>query len=230
MTILSVCQEAAVELNQAQPSTLFSSTDPFNVEIRTLANVAAEAIAKAYDWQKLQAISTMTGDGTTTSFTLPTNYDRMTLTSKVLTSQFASAVSKARDLEFWLDLQINGVVAAPGYWIITGGTFQILPALATAVTAKFYYIKNTLVTGAAAAQQVRFLADADTFNLPERLLRLALIWRWRAMKRMEYAEDLANFELAMAEETAKDKGSRILVVGRQRMPFDAEFAHPAIDV
>lgn len=230
MTILTVCQEVARKLNQTEPVTLFSSTEQFDKEIRSEANETAEAIGKAYDWQNLTALQTMTGDGSTTSFALPDDYDRMTLKSTVLTSQFSTGLVKARDTDHWLDLQINSTIATPGYWIILGGAMQIFPALASGVTAKFYYIRNTVVTGAASAQQERFIADGDTFNLPDRLLRLGLVWRWRALKRMEYAEDMANYEIALGEETARDKGSRILTVGRQRMSVDADVPHPAIVV
>lgn len=228
MTILTICQEVAIKLNQVEPATLFSSTEQFDKEIRTEANETAEVISKAHDWQDLIALETITGDGTTTSFPLPADYDRMVQEAKVLTSQFASGLTKARDLNHWLDLQINEPVAAPGFWIILGGAMQILPALESGVTAKFYYVKNTVVTGAASAQQERFIADTDTFNLPDRLLRLGLIWRWRSTKGKEYSEAMANYEIALGEEITRDKGSRILTVGRQRMRIDANFAHPAI--
>jgi hypothetical protein len=230
MTVLSACAEAAIELNQPEPSSLFSTTDQFAKELRTQANRAATAIAKAYDWQKLTALHTLTGDGLTTAFTLPSDYDRMPLKSNVLTSQFASGLRKARDLDQWLDFQLRPFIGSPGSWIILNGAMQVLPAIGTGVTAKFYYIKNTIVTGAASAAQTGFVADADTFNLPERLLTLGVIWRWRSQKRLEYSEDMRNFEIALAEETARDKGSRVLTVGQQRLPVGAELAHPAIIV
>jgi hypothetical protein len=230
MTVLSACQEAAIELNQPQPASLFSTTKPFDIEIRTQAGKAATAIAKAYDWQAITALQTMTGDGTSTSFALPADYDHMPQKARVMTSQFATSLAKARDLDHWLALQLYETVAVPGYWIILNGAMQILPALASGVAAKFYYIRNTIITGAASAAQATFVADADTFNLPERLLTLGAIWRWRAQKRMEYAEDLQNFEIALAEEVARDKGSRVITVGRQRLPANVDLAHPAIVV
>jgi hypothetical protein len=79
-----------------------------------------------------------------------------------------------------------------------------------------------VVTGGKTA----FDTDADTFVLPERLLTLSIIWRWRASKRMEYAEDLQNFNIAFSEECASDKGSRILIVGRQRNPYNLTNSYP----
>lgn len=228
MTVLTACIEASTELSQTEPSSIFSTTDQFAKELRLQANRSAVAIAKAYDWQALTALKTMTGDGTTTSFPLPADYDRMPLKANVLTSQYIAGLRKVQDLDEWLNLQLRPVVALPGSWIILNGAMQILPAVATGVTANFYYIKNTIVTGAASAAQTAFLADADTFNLSERLLTLGIVWRWRASKKLEYAEDMANFETALAEEITRDKGSRVLTVGRQRISVGAEIAHPAI--
>jgi hypothetical protein len=70
MTILTACQEAAVELNQTQPQTLFSTTDQFAVELRRQANKAARDIGQYYEWQNLTALHTVAGDGVTTSFVL----------------------------------------------------------------------------------------------------------------------------------------------------------------
>jgi hypothetical protein len=106
--------------------------------------------------------------------------------------------------------------------MILGGQLQIVPAPATGVVHSYYYISNNIVVGDKAA----FNTDGDAFVLPERLLTLSIIWRWRASKRMEYAEDMQNFEIAMSEETARDKGSRILVAGRQRTPYDLRISYP----
>lgn len=225
MTVLSACQDACPKLNQAAPTSLFSTTAAFAVELRSVANDTAEAVAKAYDWQKQKKLQTMTGDGVTTAFTLPSDYDRMVLKSNVLTSQFASALTPAKDMDHWLDLQLRPYIAAPGVWIILGGQMQILPALGSGVLAKFYYVGNKYVTG---GTKTAFDTDTDTFDLPERLIRLGVIWRWRASKRMDYSEDLKNFEIALAEEISRDKGSRVITVGRQRIGVDAVLAHPAI--
>lgn len=227
MTILSAAQAAARRLNQSLPSSLFTTTDPFALELADIASESAIAIAKAHDWQKLTTLYTLTGDGATTSYSLPSDYDRMPIKAHVQTSQFATSFVKARDTDFWLHLQLHPQIGVPGYWIILGGLMQFSPALADGVSAKFYYIKNAIVTG---GTKTSFTADTDTFDLSERLLTLDMVWRWRAMKRLEYAEDMQNFELALSQEIAADKGPRVIVVGTPRFPIDADYPHPAISV
>lgn len=222
MTILSVCREASIELNQTEPATLFSTADRFARELRVQANNSAVAIGKAYDWQALTKRAMITGNGSDTSFPLPDDYDRMVLKTNLASNASNIDLVKARDLDQWDYFQNHMGTTVPGYWIILGGMVQINPAPATGVVHSYYYVSRNTVSGDKAA----FTADADTFVLSERLLKLSIIWRWRASKRMEYAEDMANYEVALGEEVASDKGSRVLVVGGRRAPYDARVAYP----
>lgn len=222
MTVLSACQEAAIELSQTEPTTLFSTTDKFAKELRVQANKSAVAIAKAYDWQALTTRATITGDGSDTSFPLPSDYGRMVLKTNLASNSSNIDLVKATDLDQWDYFQNNPGILNPGLWIVLGGEIQINPAPATGVIHSYYYISKNIVTGG----KVAFDADTDTFVLPERLLTLSIIWRWRASKRLEYAEDLENFNIAFGEETATDKGSRVLVAGRQRNPYNLTNAYP----
>jgi hypothetical protein len=129
---------------------------------------------------------------------------------------------KAEDLDQWDYFMNHMSTTTPGYWIVLGGELQVMPAPSSGVVHSYYYISRNCVSGSQAA----FTADTDTFLLPERLLTLSIIWRWRASKRLEYAEDMRNFEIAFGEETATDKGSRILIAGRQRVPYNVQTAYP----
>lgn len=222
MTVLSCAQEAAILLNQDELSTLFSATERFAKELRVLANEAIRDIAEAHDWQRLTTLATITGDGSETEFAFPTDYDRMALKTTLAGADSNLDLVRATDLDQWAWFQNHPGPMVPGYWIALGGGLQVNPAPATGITYSYYYISRNIVSNGKAA----FDADGDEFLLPERLLTLSLIWRWRAFKRQEYAEDLHNFEVAQAKAIAKDKGSRIMVVGRTRIPGDVRIAYP----
>jgi hypothetical protein len=226
MTVLTACREAAVKLNQTQPASVFSSTADFPAQLALAANEAAEAIVEAYDWQKLRTLATISGDGSEISFALPTDYGRMLKKATVHSTTWQAArFYPAKDEDNWLYINDVGITGTPGTWIILGGRFQVFPAMPVGETARFYYISNKYVQGSTATQS-SFTADADTFLLSEKLLRLGIVWRWLSDRKMEYAEALTNFEIALAEEVGKDKGSRILTVGRQRAPGEFDMAYP----
>ena len=101
-------------------------------------------------------------------------------------------------------------------------------ALASAVTAKYYYITKNIVDPVTGANKEAFTIDTDTFLLDEKVLRLGVIWQWKSNKGLPYAEDLASYETALAEAVSRDKGSKVITVGAQRLPggFGAEHAYP----
>lgn len=228
MTILSVCQDAAIKLNRAKPTSIFSSSDQFAAELLLAAKDTADSLIKEeHDWRALTVLQTCQGDAVTEVFPLPVDYERLIKDAKLHSLRFKNATFRpARDLDEWLFLKDNLLVGSPGNWVILNGSVQIFPPLPVNDTARYYYISNYYARVAGVAQPT-FTADTDTFALDERLLRLGIIWRWRADKRLEYAEDLKNYEIAKMAAMGKDKGSQAIVVGRQRVSRANEVAYPA---
>lgn len=222
MTILSVCQDAARLLLPAQtpPSAIFGNTNPFAVELRTLANEGALAIFKEHDWQKQLTLKTQTGDASATAFDLPSDFDRMPIKANVFNSLTSLPMHRVRDLDVWLDHRLRTFGTVHGEWMIIGGQLNVYPVMSASQSAKYYYLSNKTVTANDASTKASFTADTDVWRLPERLLMLDLLWRWRHRKGLAYAEDMRNCEIAKAQEIKTDKGSHIVMVGRARLPAD----------
>lgn len=235
MSILSVCQDAAVKLNRAVPAltSVFSTSNPFAAELLLAAKETAESLLKEeHDWRALTQLATCQGDASTVVFpfaTVAPDFDRLIKGAKLHSLRFRNATFRpAKDLDEWLFLKDNLLVGSPGNWVILNNTVQVFPAMPVDDTARFYYISNYYAISGAGAPQSAFLADTDTFALDERLLRLGIVWRWRADKRLEYAEDLKNYEIAKEAAMGKDKGSQLIVVGRQRVSRSSGVAYPAM--
>lgn len=231
MTVLTAAQDAATKLvgPASKPSSLFS-TNPFGLELASLANEAAAAIMKYHEWQKLKILKSHAGNGVTTAFDLPADYDRMLKKGWIHSTTWKNAnYAPVTDEDEWLYLQDTNISGTPGKWIILGGQLQFFPPPPTGETARYYYISKYVVVAAdGTTTKEKFTLDADVFRLSERLLTLALIWRWRSLKRMEYSEDMTNYEIALAEEVGTDKGAKPIVVGRQRVPSGQAMAYPGV--
>ena len=65
MTLLTLIQDAAVELGFAEPSSVFTSTDPLVQLLRVIASKEGRELARRFDWQILQKEGSFT--------TVPTN-------------------------------------------------------------------------------------------------------------------------------------------------------------
>jgi len=233
VSILSVCQDAATKLNRSRPTSIFSSADAFAAELLLAAKDTAESLVKEeHDWRALTLMATCTGDASTTVFpfaTVAPSFERMIKDAKLHSLRFRNATFRwAKDLDEWLFIKDNLLVGSPGNAVQLNNAIQIFPAMPASDTARFFYISSSYALSAAGASQATFQADSDTFALDERLLRLGIIWRWRSDKRLEYAEDLKNYEIAKASAQAKDKGNQAIVVGRQRVSHGAAIAYPAM--
>lgn len=226
MTVLSAIQEACSVIGLDVPNGVYASTDRANVELADIANDMAERIANAHEWQVLSTLATITGDGSTEDYDLPSDYDRMLTKTQLWSSSLKTPLSHISDIDEWLGLDVQAFSHVINAWSIFGGQVHIKPALASAVTAKYYYQSNLIVTPASGANKVKFTADTDVFRLDEQLLRLGIIFQWRANKGLPYAEDMANYEDRKEKLISRDKGSRIVRLGRVRMPKDTHLAYP----
>lgn len=229
MTILSACQSAAVRLIGRKPNTIFSSQKKFEMQIADLVQEAAVDIAKAFDWQALMVLAQHQGDGTKTAFDFPQGFDRMPIKGNVHSATwYQSGYSPARDRDHWINLQTYSTAGAPGFWIVLDGQMQIYPPMGPSEVAKYYFVTNEIARDKDGVSKAVISKDDDVFKLDERLLTLALIWRYRDLIGLDYSEAMENYERALAQVGGADKGKRILAEGRGRMPYDAVYAFPGV--
>lgn len=216
MTILQVVQEAATVLGIDVPSLVYGSTTREMVEMQSLANEIARRIADNYDWERLKIVNQYDGDGINEAFDLPDDYDRMLITASVWSSEWTWNLNHILDSDQWLEMQVIPFTFIYGNWMIFGGQYHQLPVMPVGANVKFFYISNLIVQASDLSTKALFTADDDSFLLDERLLKLGIIWQWKASKGYPYAEDMANYEKQMQIAMQRDGGSKPIVSGRPR--------------
>lgn len=226
MTILETVQSACSVLGLDVPSALFSSSEREHVELQYLANEMATRIAKAHEWQVLNTIATYTGDASTTDFSLPSDFDRMPKKAQLWHSSLQTPLTPVPDRDAWLEQIVHNFTFTVPIWIIYGGQIHIRPAMATAVTAKHWYQSNLIIDPASGSNKTAFTIDTDVFRIDERLLKLGIIWQWKANKGLAYAQDQDAYEDLLEKLTSDDKGSRMIRIGSSRVAKDVQIAYP----
>jgi hypothetical protein len=230
MSILSVIKQVCPVIGLTVPDTVFSSTDREHVELQALANEMAQRIAfDTRDWTRLKVLATLTGDGIATGFNLPADYKRMLKKARIWPSATPySPLTHYPDSDTWLAMTIQNVQTLTGSWTMIGEQVLIRPALPNLATASFFYISNLIIKDKDGVAKAEFAADDDVFRLDERVLKLGMIWQWKANKGQAYAEDMVNYEDALAVSSGADKGSNILTVGSPRISGDTDVAFPGV--
>lgn len=210
MTVLAAMQSAAIRLLGQKPDTFFGAAPSlvFQMEITDLVNEVAADVMKSNDWQALTRVHSLEGDGETAAFALPDDYDRMLVRTELQDpTNWAWGYSQAADINTFLTMEARDFNASPGAWIIYGSEMRFSPA--PTGDTQFPYISSNYARDAGTLQtKAAFTADTDESLLPERLLTLGLIWRWRENKKLDYSGDQEAFTKAIGEYAAKDKGSR----------------------
>lgn len=74
--ILTIVQNAAVQLNLTKPSGVYDSADETAQLMGAFANLVGTLLSESEDWQQLSVPFSVTGDGTTTEFPLPNDLSR----------------------------------------------------------------------------------------------------------------------------------------------------------
>ena len=228
MTILSVVQNVCLAVGIAQPDQVFASTDREMQEMARFANEAAQHILNVeFDWQALQVIRTMTGDGFSEAFDLPEDYSRMLATAGLWSNRWSWSFEPITSLEAWLEMQAVPFVAVNGQWIIFGDQLHILPVVGNAETVKFGYISKNIVKPNTGTNKPAFDADTDSFRLSERVLELCIIWKWLAQKGFPSDDAQDEYDRALYSAMNKDTGSKPILSGnRPRYGRGSKWAFP----
>lgn len=212
--IFPAIKSAILRATGAQVEEVFASSDQICVEMADLANEVADDIAKSADWRVLTKVATLSVAGVE-DHPLPSDYDRMVLASEVDDpGTWFWGYQPFESVNEWMRYKNGGFqLIAPGGWIILGGGLKFYPA--PSGTATFPYISNAWAVDVDGVPKQSFTADDDAFLLPNSLLTLGLIWRWRQQKRLEYAEDMQNYEAALSQAQGRDKGAYVLATPRR---------------
>lgn len=239
MSLLSVVRDVCAVVGVEQPTSVFSniSSNRTMAEMLALANEMAQRIA--YNTREWTALSTSTKQAGTVVVSpisnvavsvipLPANYQRLMLTSQVwrLSAPMLPMLFIA-DYNEWAQRHLRGTTTpSNGAWIINNREIHILPPLAAGDNAAFLYLdKNCIRLVPGPGNSDAFTNDNDEFRLEERLLKLGMIWQWKANKGSPYAEDMANYATALDVAAGSDKPAPI-IIGRTPISANARVAYP----
>lgn len=226
MTLLSVVQNAALVCGLSKPDQVMASTDRTMQEMARLANEMAQMISERHDWQLLMVQEQITGDGTEEAFDLPADFARMPTTANLWSNRWQWDMNPITGVDAWLQYQTWPTTLVLGNWIIYGNQFHVLPIMGDGDLVKYFYVSNKLVRAADNSTKAIFTADDDTFRLSERLLELAIIYKWKADKGQPYADRLNDFEEKLQQLKDTDSGSKPVISGSPRTRSGAKLAFP----
>lgn len=227
MSILSVVRDVCLAVGVNPPTSLFSPTVQLRTqnELLSLANEMAQRIAyDVREWRALKAICTFMGDGVADRFALPANFKRMLLVSQVHPSWAPrNPLQFIPDADEWLARRLNNETFSWGEWTIIGNDMLVYPIVPVDAGVSFVYLDKNCVTLNSGGYGTEFINDADEYRIDERILRLGMIWQWKANKGSPYAEDMGTYSDALVNVAGADAPAPIIIGDGRWRRYDAGY-------
>lgn len=232
MTALSLVQSVCSRVGLPFPTTAVSSTDTQILQIVALANEEGKDLTKrpTYGWVQLQSEATFT--------TVATEIQGAIATIAPGLSSIVNDTIWNRDLrrpifgpltpQRWQQLKAMNMTGPWNQFRIRGNNILFIPAPAAGQLCYFEYVsKNWCTDATGVTTRDAFLQDTDLTLLDEDLMVLGTIWRWKAAKGLEYAEDFNKYERQVGDSIARDGSKDILSMNGSRYDIQPSITVPA---
>lgn len=210
MTLLSICQDAAVEIGVPKPSTVIGNADPIVMRLLRYAKREGAELVRRGNWQALRSEKTF-----------------VSLAQESQTAMVASDLDHFINDTFWNRSQkrrlygpktpeewqlIKGAVTSAVFNTYTymGNAILINPVPAAGETFAYEYVSNQYCLSAALAVQAVWTADTDTPRLREELFTLGVIYRYKKGRGLPFADDFSEYDMQVQEALMLDKPKRVI--------------------
>jgi hypothetical protein len=206
VSLLTIIQQACSRLAIPVPTAIVSSTDSQIVQLYSLANEEGETCCARYDWRKLIGevlFSTLNQHEQTGA--LPSDFDHIVNESMWDRTTVRKVFGPLTD-EQWQNEMAFPVYTpiAPAYIIYS--ELNLTPAPSLGDTLAFNYVKNTWARSASGTPQTSYTADSDTTIFGDVLSVKGVIWRFKKMKGLDYADEFQDYEDFINRMIARDGG------------------------
>ena len=216
MTLLTIVQDAMVEVGLSKPAAAIASTDPGVVATISMVNQTGLELMRRVEWQALQTETTFTSLAQASQTgAVPADFDRFineTFWNRTLKRQVAGPLTPKQ----WQARQASSIGGITDFYRQRGSAILIDPVPSAGNTMAFEYVSKYWVGGT----KVAMTADSDTSLIDENLLKLGAIWRYLKSRNMDYAEEYRTFETEVLNAAAKDGGKGVMSLNgpRERTP------------
>jgi hypothetical protein len=200
MTLLTIAQDVARNTALDVPATASGSTAREIVNVVQFINDTGLELARRVNWGALRTTTTITGTGVNANFALPAYYLKLIEGGAV----FAGSVAVRGGLspDEWAAL--TPIEGTPRFYRLRGSSISFYPFLANAATASVNYQSTAWASNGTDRLQL----DAETSLIPEDLLVKGAIWRQRRHVGQDFADQIAEYEAALADYAAYDARDR----------------------
>jgi hypothetical protein len=209
VTLLSVIQDAATDLNLSRPSSVINSTDQQVIQLLSLLKRDGLDLVRRFDWQVLLTEATFTTVATQAQTTLATvapDFFRIVDDTMFNRTQMWKVFGPLSPQEWQRRLSLGAQVGVNNAFRIYGNSIYFYPVPEAGDSIYFEYVSNKWVAAVDTTAKAAFTVDTDTARLDEDILTLGVKWRFLKAKGLDYSEEFRSYEAALESVFGADGG------------------------
>jgi hypothetical protein len=208
--VRTVCGRVGIN----KPNTATGSTDMQVQQLIELLNEEGQELAARFDWQILlreKLFTTVAGEdqGPLVGGTILAASDgfRKIVNNTIHNRTTQFPVTGPLSPQMWQAVKATTTIASPyAQYRIRGGRLYLYPGASLGNTCAFEYLTaNWVQDSTGDTFRDSFTQDEDLPLFDSQLLTKGLLWRWKAAKGLEYAEDFNKYEAAVLDAMTGDK-------------------------
>lgn len=213
MTLLTIVQDAARGIGLPVPSTVIGNNDDNVARLLRFVTQEGLELVDGFDWtvlQKERVFSALAQETQTSA--LPADFKRFINHTFFNRTRKREVVGPLTPREWQQQVSLTATVVIDAFRV-RGSDILIVPDPQAGDSMAFEYVSRYWVDSAPAdgtADAETFSGNSDAVVLDEGLLTLGAIWRYKASKGFDYAEEFRSYEIKKARLQGDDGGARIM--------------------
>ena len=211
LTCLQIIQTVCKRIGIPTPTVAIGSNDQQIIQLLSICEEEGQEQATRYPWESLQQEATFTtvaAQVQTTVAAITTGFDYI-VNDTIWNRTLRRPVYGPKSMQDWQQqkaMQINGPFNS---FRIKNDVINFYPAPASGQSCYFEYMTQNWVNTSTVTSSF-WTSDSDTPSIDDQLVVLGTIWRWKAVKGLDYSEDFAKYERRITDAMARDGGKPTL--------------------
>ena len=204
MTLLTIVQNASIDLSLPVPDAVISETDPAVKLMLRCAQEEGRSLAGRHAWQALTSEHTFTTVATAAqTSSIPSDFHRLIIETMFNRTRNVRVWGPV-DASEWQEAQASLVTRVDPAFRIRGDTILITPTPTAGQTVAYEYISTKWCQTSGGTAQAAWAADTDTAKLNEAAMTLGVVWRWRKAKGLDFSAAERDYERIVADLIMRD--------------------------
>lgn len=212
LSCLQIVQTVCNRLGILAPSAVVTSTDQQIIQLLALSNEEGMAQVKRYPFSVLQTEATFTTSAAQLQGSMNTLAPgfKFVVDETMWNRTLRRPVTGSKSMQDWQQAVAMNLNSPYSQYRIKQGSLYFYPIPNAGDNIAFEYMSSNWVSTSVGGTSPIWTNDADTPLLDDDLMILGTLWRWKAAKGLDYAENFATYEAAMADAMARDATKPVL--------------------